>query len=229
MQQNVRAFLFFIEKDLRQAGYDPKKISHAGFLIAKPFEVAFTADLGRPRSPAVDCVGEGCDHMPDGFLISSPCTGTCVVETIRYSLSDEPQSNGQLASGTTSVVKTFNGSTSDKAQAVVEGIEALEFLYNMNNGTAVTDVLDKGQSLADIRSVTVSLLIRTRNHLAGYGQPIDPIDQARGERRSFQYPASNAAHTTTGTRWGPYSDGYMRRVVITYINCPNMALQPTEE
>ncbi len=49
MQQNIRAFEFFLEKDVRMAGYDVYKEGQAGFLIAKPGEIAFTADLGRPR------------------------------------------------------------------------------------------------------------------------------------------------------------------------------------
>jgi prepilin-type N-terminal cleavage/methylation domain-containing protein len=222
MQQNVRAFLFFIEKDLRSAGLDPRKTAGAGFITAGPFEVVFTADLGRPRSPAVDCAGEGCDSMPDGEIISTTtlCAG-CAVETIRYSLPVTPaiQTNGQVVDSklTTSVVKTFNGTTGAGAENVVDGVEALEFLYNLNNGTAVTDVVAAGGNMHDIRSITVSLLIRTRNHLMGYRQP-DP----------WQYPASNAAHSASGKRWGPFTDSFMRRVVITNIQCRNMALQPPE-
>ncbi len=228
LQQNVRAFLFFIEKDLRMAGYDPRKTSCAGFLIANPYEVVFTADLGRPKGSSgagVDCKLTGCDNMPDGEIIGSPCTN-CVVETIRYALksttaapvSASGTNTGQVtvAGKTTSVHKTFNGTTgtdpNNPAQDVVENVEALEFLYNLSNGTAVT--VAAGTDLARIRSVTVSVLMRTRNQIAGYGQP-----------DRYQYPASNAAHSTTGKRWGPYTDPYMRRVVITNIQCRNMALQ----
>jgi prepilin-type N-terminal cleavage/methylation domain-containing protein len=220
MQQSVRAFLFFIEKDIRTAGYDPRKTSGAGFITAKPTEVVFTADLGRPRSPAMDCAGEGCDSMPDGEIIGAPCTDGCVAETLRYALkaTPVPQANGQVAIGLkTSVQKTFNGTTSANAQDVVDGVEALEFLYNLNDGTAEIDVLAAGKNLADIRSITVSLLVRSRNHLMGYVQP-DP----------YQYPASNAAHSSTGRRWGPFTDSFLRRVVITNIQCRNMAFQQEE-
>ncbi len=50
MQQNIRAFEFFMEKDVRMAGYDVYKEGRAGFLTAKPFEIVFTADMGRPRT-----------------------------------------------------------------------------------------------------------------------------------------------------------------------------------
>ena len=52
MQQNVRAVLYFIEKDLRMAGYDVFKTGEAGFHTAKPYEVVFSADIGRPRDGA---------------------------------------------------------------------------------------------------------------------------------------------------------------------------------
>ena len=222
MQQNVRAFLFFIEKDIRMAGYDPRKTAGAGIITAKPTEVVFSADLGRPRTSPVDCAGAGCDSMPDGEIISvtSTCTN-CVAETIRYALKSAPvpQANGQVAIGlTTSVQKTFNGTTSTNAQDVVDGIEALEFLYNLNDGTAEIEVPGAtGKNLSDIRSITVSLLARTRNHLMGYKQP-----------DSYQYPASNAAHSSTGRRWGPFTDDFMRRVVITNIQCRNLAFQQEE-
>ena len=250
MQQNGRAFLYFIEKDLRIAGYNPLKIARSGFVTAKPYEIVFTADLGRSRSPAVNCTGVGCDSIPDGFInCGSGCTGisnyidtsacpNCVVETMRYSL--KPASvqdfytsgsqTGQVkdTTKTTSVQKTFNGTTSTGAQDVADSVQGLEFLYNMNDGTSVTDVLAAGKNLADIRSVTVSLLMRTANHLAGYWQPVDPADLARGDKHSYQYPASNAGKSSSGNRWGPFTDNYMRRMIITNIQCRNMALQPPE-
>ncbi|MBN2108075.1 MAG: prepilin-type N-terminal cleavage/methylation domain-containing protein [Deltaproteobacteria bacterium] len=214
MQQNVRAFEFFFEKDLRMAGYDVFKEGNAGFLTAKPFEIAFTADLGRPRVSPVDCTGAGCDTMPDGQIISSPCTD-CVVETIRYALKDDPavytatgSPVGQVkdTKKTTSVQKTFNGTTSTGAQNVVDSVQAIEFLYNMSDGTATTDPVADGKSLADIRSVTVSLLMRTRSQLMGI----------RDELPYF---------SASGTQWGPFFDPYKRKLVITNIQCRNLSLQ----
>ncbi len=210
MQQNIRAFEFFLEKDLRMAGYDVYKEGQAGFLIAKPGEIAFTADLGRPRG-APDCTGAGCDTMPDGDIISSPCTD-CVAETIRYALKNDANLDGipNDVKKTTAVQKTFNATTSANAQDVVEGVQALEFLYNMSDGTAHTDPVAAGHSLAEIRSVTVSLLMRTRTRLRGITD-------------------TTLWTSASGTKWGPsggaFNDSYKRRRVITNIQCRNMSLQ----
>jgi prepilin-type N-terminal cleavage/methylation domain-containing protein len=213
MQQNIRAFEFFLEKDVRMAGYDVFKEGNAGFLIAKPGEIAFSADLGRPRG-AVNCSGSGCDNMPDGNIISAPCTD-CVVETIRYALKNDTNLDGipNDVRKTTAVTKLFNAtvpSSGNPAQDVVEGVQAIEFLYNMRDGTAHTDPVAAGQSLADIRSVTVSLLMRTRSQIKGFTDQTDWVSAG-------------------GTKWGPgggkFLDAYKRRLVITNIQCRNLSLQ----
>lgn len=224
LQQSVRTFLFYVEKDLRMAGYDPRRAGINGFRTAGSTEVVFAADIGRPRTAAEDCDGAGCDSMPDGAIISSTCTD-CVVETIRYALNPTPapQSNGQVdATKVTTVQKTFNGTTTTGSQAVIENVQALEFLYNLNDGTAVTDV--PADDLLNIRSVTVSMLVRTRNPIRGYRN-----------QNKFYCPASNPeirdsdgtlrCSDATGKRWGPFNDTYRRRLVVTNIQCRNMALQ----
>ena len=219
MQQNIRAFLYFIEKDLRMAGFDPKTSGAAGFVTARPAEIVFTADLGRPRGDSACGDSVSCDSMPDGKIISSACDN-CIAETIRYSLRDTPAYStatanyGEVPIGsTTSVTKTFNGSTSTGAQDVIDGVEAIEFLYNMSDGTAATTIT--GPDLKNIRSVTVSMLIRTRNIVMGHR-----------ENSSYYFPASNVTQAASGNKWGPFNDGYMRRLVTTNILCRNMGLQP---
>ena len=220
MQQNIRAYLYFLEKDIRMAGYDTNKTAGAGFLIAKPAEIAFTADLGRPPSSGA-CTGETCANMPDGFIISAPCTG-CVAETIRYALKDDANGDGLAGSGsnppkiTTAVTKLFNAqvpSASNPPQDLIDSVEGLEFLYNLNDGTAVTNVASAA-AMRNIRSVTVSLLIRARKQLLGYSNT------------ETYYPASNSS--STPKQWGPFKDRYIRRLVITNIQCRNMALQAEE-
>lgn len=228
MHQNVRAFLFFVEKDLRMAGYDPLKEAGSGFLVAKPYEAVFTADLGRPRTD-LHCTGTGCDSIPDGSIISSPCTDPpgCVTETIRYSLRDTPASNGMVTAPelTTAVTKVFNDTTATASnqQDVIQGVQGLEFLYNMADGTSTTDVLAAGQDLDDIRSVTVSMLIRTPK-----------IIQHTREQEHCYYPASSStpeknsimSNNCDGDNpWGPFNDAYRRSLVITTIDCRNMRLQ----
>jgi type IV pilus assembly protein PilW len=134
-----------------------------------------------------------------------------VVETIRYALKNDTNLDGipNDVTKTTAVTKLFNGiapSATNPAQDVVEGVQAIEFLYNMSDGAAHTDPVAAGKSLADIRSVTVSLLMRTRNQLSGI-------------RDTQPY------YSASGTKWGAFNDSYKRRLVITNIQCRNLSLQ----
>jgi type IV pilus assembly protein PilW len=241
LQQNVRTFLYYVEKDLRMAGYDPRRVGIDGFSTARPTEVVFCGDIGRPRSPAADCTGAGCDSMPDGSIISTPGTGAnagCVVETIRYALpgsNPTPKTNGQVASDlTTTVQKTFNGTTSTGAQNVIENVQALEFLYNLNDGHAHTDPLNPNpacgttHTLDQIRSVTVSLLMRTRNQIRGYRNKDKYFCPGSNPEIINEITKAVECQDNTGKRWGPFNDSYRRRLVITNIQCRNMALQMTE-
>ena len=219
MQQNARAFLYFIEKDLRMAGYDPKQTSTPNFISAQPTAVAFSADLGRPRGDAACGDKEICDSMSDGKIISTAttCAG-CVAETIRYGLKSTAWSTGATNYGqmpigsTTSVTKSFNHSDTTDAQDVIDSVEAIEFLYNLNDGTAVTVV--GATDFVRIRSVTISLLMRTRSIVRG-----------QQNRDVYYYPSSNAGQSSSGKKWGPFNDSYVRRLVVTNILCRNMALR----
>lgn len=45
MQQNIRAGMYHLERELRMAGYDPNRTADAGFLTANNDGVRFTCDL----------------------------------------------------------------------------------------------------------------------------------------------------------------------------------------
>jgi type IV pilus assembly protein PilW len=94
-------------------------------------------------------------------------------------------------------------------QPVANNIDAIEFLYVLEDGT-VTD--DATGSLEDIRGVIVSILARTKNIIKGY-------------RNTKTYlPASNAIDNSTV--WGPFEDSYRRNLYITRFKCRNMGRNP---
>lgn len=45
MQQNIRAGMYHLERELRMAGFDPHNTAKAGFLVAKSNELQISADL----------------------------------------------------------------------------------------------------------------------------------------------------------------------------------------
>lgn len=237
LQQSVRTFLYYIEKDLRTAGFDPRREGIQGILVANSTEMIIEADIGRSRTVADACTGVGCDTIPDGLI---HCEGTgcnriynldvsdcddCVVETMRYALppTPAPKTNGQVDVETvTTVNKTFNGRTNTGSQAVIENVQALEFLYNMNDGTAVTTV--SSANLTNIRSVTVSLLVRTRNPLRDFRNPEGTkYCPASNPEKGKDANGISICESSTGKSWGTFNDNYKRRLIITNILCRNMA------
>jgi prepilin-type N-terminal cleavage/methylation domain-containing protein len=53
-QQNLRAALFLMERDIRLAGYDPTKTDIAGITVAKTDQIEFTMNLGGGELDGVD-------------------------------------------------------------------------------------------------------------------------------------------------------------------------------
>ncbi len=133
MQQNIRAGLDIMEREIRMAGYDPRHTAGTGFLNSAPY---FTNANNLSFTMVADT--DGIDNNNNGTTDEPNET-----ETINYYLYDA-YGDGDLDLGRRTPVST---------QAVAENIEAIEFRY-LNSANNVTAVL------ADIRSVQISILAR---------------------------------------------------------------------
>jgi prepilin-type N-terminal cleavage/methylation domain-containing protein len=204
MNQDIRAFLYFLEKDIRIAGYDPTRHAtdagirtlDSGITIAEPARIELIADLGMRRDNPACNHNEGCDSMPDEEINQIPCDG-CVAERMRYLLV-----NGAVS-------KIFNDKRSTdnlNPQVIIENVDHLEFLYHLADGTAET-AYPQEYDRSRILSIDVSMLVHSRTSIKGY------------KNRSSYQPASG---TVT---WGPYNDNLQRILVVTNIKCRNMELQ----
>ena len=107
MQQNLRAAMFFMAREIRMAGCNPSGETNAGFVTANASTVNFTMDL-RGKDP---------DDPPDGDT-SDPN------ENVTYALGD---SNGD---GIVEIVRDTGGGP----EPVAESIDALDFVYLDENG-----------------------------------------------------------------------------------------------
>jgi len=198
--QDIRAFIYFIEKDMRIAGYNPtgqaiSSPNDAGIIIAEPTRVEFTADLGMRRDNPLCSGNEGCDSMPDEEINERPCVN-CVTERMRYLLR-----NG-------AIYKVFNKRTpsTGEEQLIIQNVDNLEFLYHLSDGTTATTFANSSDR-NKILSIDVSVLVRTRNTTRGY----------KGIPRFI---------SASGANWTrPASDGHMRVLVVTNIKCRNMELR----
>jgi len=187
MQQNLRAALFFIERDIKMAGYDPRQKADAA---SNANNIARVAEFRFAR-----------DTDGDGVVQNG--------EFVRYSLTNDGDGDG-LADGAPCHLGRETGIAPSNSglEPVADNIDAMELLYHLADGTVTTNPA----SPEDIRSIEISLLVRTDETIRGY------IDAAT------YFPASNPAHDTTAKVWGPFNDTRQRKLLITEIKCRNLGV-----
>ena len=90
-------------------------------------------------------------------------------------------------------------------QPIAENIERIEFFYTLKGGATALDVA-AGQE-KNIVSVTISLLARSSRNDSNYN---DAAVHPAGYRSG------------SGAPWGPFNDGYRRRLLTTEVRLRNM-------
>jgi type IV pilus assembly protein PilW len=144
MQQNIRAAMFYMTREIRMAGYDPTGNAGAAIMIANVAELQFTIDEN----------GDG------DFTNPSPPNDSN--EQIRYALTNDVNKDG-VADG--SPCNLGREAWSGGLQVVAENIDALDFVYL--DGASPPTVLNPGGTnvaagdLSKIRSVEITIVART--------------------------------------------------------------------
>jgi len=187
MQQNLRAGMYFLTRGIKMAGYDPT--GKAGAATYKD-NVAKKAGF----KFAVD-------EDKNGAIISA--------EIIRYALTKDTNGDGRADAFPCNLGRADGAGG---LQSFAENVEALEFFYHLADGTTATDPANP----SDVRSVDVSLLVRTQYQIKGHRDTVS------------YFPASNPKHDETGegkTVWGPFNDGFRRKLLITNVQCRNLGLK----
>jgi len=141
MQQNLRAAMFYMEREIRMAGCDPTRGANAGITTAASNSISFTLDIR----------GDAEGSPPDGDA-SDPS------ENITYSL--------YTASG----IQKLGRNTGGVNQPVAENIDALDFVYLDEDGATLDDDGSGNvtTSIAQIRSVQITIVARTGRKDPGY-------------------------------------------------------------
>ena len=176
MQQNIRAGLDMMVYELRMAGYDPDSLGTAGITVANASDITFTL--------VADADGD--DNNNDGTVDEIG-----ELKTIKYDLYD---AYGDLDLDLGRLV----GAVATTKRAISENIEALGFVYLDSVGVVTA-------TLADIRSIQISILARA-------GNP----DRKFNSTRTYTTPS--------GAVWGPYTDQRRRRFQTMNVKCRNMGL-----
>lgn len=138
LQQNLRAAMFYMSSQIREAGCNPSStdVNKPGILTADVDEIHFTADIR----------GDTFGSEPDG-------TTDGPYEDVTYSLYT---SGGVQNLG----IQSTDGAT---VQPVIEYVDALNFVYLDENGARLDDDGNGNvtTSISKIRAVEVTLVVRT--------------------------------------------------------------------
>ena len=147
MQQNARAAMFYMGRELRMAGCNPTGKAVVGVETAAADTIQFTMDITGGESDGKDndsdgTVDEAAEYIyPDGLT-----TGTD--EDITYALNDND------FDGDTDLERTDNGGP----RMIAENIDVLDFVYlDKDSAVLAAPVAD----LSDIRAVQITVVART--------------------------------------------------------------------
>lgn len=199
MQQNLRAAMSQITRELRMAGYDPTGTANAGISLAAANSITFSY---------LDDA-DGVDNDNDGTIDE-----TGELNTITYSLYVPYVAEGNTA---TAIGRSVNAAI----MPLAENIQALEFVYLDAAGNVTA-------TLADIATVQVSILARadrpdpefvnTLNYFpASCPQPAPPAAPddsciVAGSAWDFDGPGNGS---------NAFNDNFRRRLLITTIQLRN--------
>lgn len=143
MQQDMRAAMHMMTREIRVAGYDPTRDTDATFLIASTAEVQFQLDDNSDGD--FDDGGGGND--PD--------------EQVRYALSNDADGDG-VADGTP--CNLMRQEWADAEQVVALNVDALNIVYFDEDGTDLIDPMTgsvPADEIRDIRSVQITIVGRS--------------------------------------------------------------------
>ena len=201
MQQNLRAAMLMMTRDIREAGCDPKMTSGAGFVTATAGQIRFTRDIvGHLVNPNQED-GDVADANEDIIFGFDPTVDT----------DPDPDGIPDIAVAGIPVSATAGDFTRNDVndtnifQPIAENIQRVEFSYLDEDGIIIAAPITSQSERNRIRAVQVSLLVRSDQQDSNF--------------------LNTATYTTAaGTVWGPFNDRFRRRLATTTIHCRNEGL-----
>ena len=202
MQQNIRAAMDRLTRDIRTAGFDPTRSAGAKITTAQAGQFSFTRDItdnaGTGESDGdTNDPGEQVDY---GFRVSAAAPQR---DTDRDGRLDDTSGDGIL-----NEVASLGRQTGGAGgyQPIADNIQAIEFRYLDKEGS-VTANLNK------INAVQISILARAAQS--------DP----KFTNGQTYTPASGVAWDLNGPAAGEApNDNFRRRLLIATVQCRNMGL-----
>jgi len=232
VQQNIRAAMLYLSRDIRIAGYDPLKKGIFGFTKIDFRDIDNNSDVIGYNSndlTAFSSIQFSFDDDEDGILDSN--------ETISYALYDYPTASPD---GRTDLSRSTG-----KRRLIAEGIEAIAFAYAYDNdedgridvGTTNGNIiwaidsdndsdLDKNLDTNDDGNIDINDTIGGTPLVSDV--TLDKIKTvriwilARAKKITQEY-SDTRTYVVGNKRISP-ADGFQRRLLMTTVQCRNMGL-----
>jgi type IV pilus assembly protein PilW len=202
MQQNLRAALDLMAKDIRMVGYDPHGSANAGIITATACSLVFTMDLNdNGKNLLVFCLDPPTCSNPPNCTASECDPGEEIEYAMKYDnnnncIADDNHDNNTLGR------ETWAGGL----QPVVDNIEVMNFVYLDNDGTVIPTPVT-GDDLARIRAIQITLIAKT-----------DKPDKDFTDNKTYRNQQNTVIFTP------PVGDHYRRRLLSTTVEFRNLGL-----
>lgn len=155
MNQNARAALFLLEREIRLAGADPTGNAGAGIITATSSYLHFDRDITGGESDSVDNDHDGTADDPDEWYNGTAGDPT---EEIEYQLTNDANNDGVADGFPCGLGRQVSGAGG--FALVADNIEALNFVYRDAAGNVIAAPVSAA-NLGNIRSIQVTIIART--------------------------------------------------------------------
>ena len=205
MNQNARAVLFLMEREIRLAGTDPTGSSGAGIIAATSSYLHFDRDITGGETDSVDNDHDGTPDDPDEWYNGRADDPT---EEIEYQLTNDADNDGIADGFPCGLGRQVSGAG---GFAVVAGnIEALNFVYRDAAGNVIATPVSPA-NLDNIRSIQVTIIART--------------DSPVMMRRTTDTSVYTNQQGTTVLDLSANADKVRRYLLTTEIRCRDLGLK----
>jgi type IV pilus assembly protein PilW len=211
MQQNARAAMFVMEREIRLAGYDATETGNAQITSAQSHSITFTMDIHN----GVDDDGDGIiDEFDERGMPNVDGDVDDNFEQVTYRLSSDADNDGIADGLNCNLQRRYWDGAATQSADIAMNIDALNFVYLDEDGVDLIDYglipprVPAGQ-LAKIRSVQITTVARSGEN-PRYGLPNQGLDDRDyvNQQGGIILPAQN--------------DRFRRIVLSTDILCRNL-------
>ncbi len=187
MQQNIRAGLELMSSEIRMAGYG--SAGCAQIVVATGSQLQFRSDLNNDG----DCDDTNEDVTYSLAGVDADSNGV---------VDDIDTDNDGMVDAAVTLTRTPGGGG---AQAVSDGIQAIEFYYTINDPGTPPTLMPTAAQLEQIQTVQITML-------------------AVASQRDPKYTNADTYRTGSNVTWGPFNDNFRRRILTSSVNVRNQGL-----